>query len=366
MLGMIRKRKLRKQLKEYLHAARHARNMREDIADPADLEALSTAEAVVLEIRETGQGNVEKAIEALATASDKVYPNHYRTGVRENVEVIIVALGAAMAIRAFFLEPFKIPTGSMQPTLNGITIEAQAEPGFFDNMLLKFPKWIVTGTSYKEFRAKSSGKVGQIREVQDKVLVTIGGVEHAIPSYMRNFIYETQPDGQVLILLPQTFSKGDVIVSAKVIAGDHILVNKMKYNFMRPERGDISVFNTRNLTGVREGSYYIKRMVGLAGEKMQIQSGRIVADGEIVSDPPIFEKIATDPAYNGGHGNAGRLFDSDASIQLGDTEYLMCGDNTLPNMSLDGRFFGGVPREDFKGPAIFVYWPFREHWGIVH
>jgi len=43
----------------------------------------------------------------------------------------------------------------------------------------------------------------------------------------------------------------------------------------------------------------------------------------------------------------------------------MMGDNTRPNMSLDGRFFGGVPREDFQGPAIFVYWPFREHWGVV-
>ena len=43
----------------------------------------------------------------------------------------------------------------------------------------------------------------------------------------------------------------------------------------------------------------------------------------------------------------------------------MLGDNTQPGMSLDGRFFGGVPREDFRGPAEFVYWPFREHWGLI-
>ncbi len=90
-----------------------------------------------------------------------------------------------------------------------------------------------------------------------------------------------------------------------------------------------------------------------------------MADGEIVSDPPMFEKIAIDPAYHGGHGNAGLLLDPEASIQLADDEYLMCGDNTKPGMSLDGRFFGGVLREDFQGPAFFVYWPFREHWGIV-
>ena len=56
---------------------------------------------------------------------------------------------------------------------------------------------------------------------------------------------------------------------------------------------------------------------------------------------------------------------TESSIQLADDEYLMCGDNTRPGMSLDGRFFGGVPREDFQGPAIFVYWPFRDHWGRV-
>ncbi len=365
MIGIFKRRKLRKQLKEYLHMARHARHMREDIAEPADLEALAAAESAVREIRETGQGDVEKAVAALEAASDKVYPNRHRTGIRENVEVVIVALGAAMAIRAFFFQPFKIPTGSMQPTLNGITIEAQAEAGFFDNALLKFPKWLLTGSSYKEIRAKASGAVRNIRPAGDDSLIfEIGGVRHKVPAYMRRLVLEASPVGYRL-LFKEYYKKGDVIAHAKVIAGDHILVNKMKYNFMRPERGDISVFDTRHLEGVREGSFYIKRMVGLAGEKIQIQNGRIVADGQIVSDPPVFEKIATDPAYHGGHGNAGRLSSADGFIQLAEDEYLMCGDNTLPNMSLDGRFFGGVPREDFQGPAMFVYWPFREHWGVV-
>lgn len=366
MINYFKQRKLRKQIKEYLHMARHARHMREDIAEPADLASLDAAVDVVREIRRTGEGNLEKAFGILEEASNRVYPTHHTRGMRENVEVVIVALGAAMAIRAFFLEPFKIPTGSMQPTLNGITVEAQAAPGLLDNPVTKFPKWLLTGESYKEIKAKVSGPVTPMRNQygrlvpyvvdRDKVLVSIGGTVHKIPSYMGSEFR-----------LKDYYKKGDVIVSAKVIAGDHILVNKMKYNFMRPERGDISVFDTRNIShpDVREGTFYIKRMVGLPGEKMQIQDGRIVADGQIVSDPPMFDKIATDEAYNGGHGNAGQLSGPDAFIQLGDDEYLMCGDNTKPNMSLDGRFFGGVPRGDFKGPAMFVYWPPREHWGVV-
>jgi len=362
MIGYLKRRKLRKQLKEYLHAARHARHMREDIADPGDLEALAVAEEVLRKIGETGEGDIEEAVERIAAATDRIYPSSNRTGIRENIEVIIVALGAAMAIRAFFFQPFKIPTGSMQPTLNGITTEAQAGATMLDRQPLKFVKWLVTGTSYKEFRAETSGATGdRMYGDRDKIVLEIGGVPHRIPSYMRD---------ELMGKIKPYYHKGDVIASAKVIAGDHILVNKMKYNFMRPERGDISVFDTRNIhhEQVRPDTFYIKRMVGLPGEKVQIQNRHIVADGKIIDDPPIFKKIDTDPIYSGGHDIApGSLLDSeDAFIQLADDEYLMMGDNTKPNMSLDGRFFGGVPRNDFQGPAMFVYWPFRSHWGIVH
>jgi len=361
MIGFLKKRKLRKQLKEYLHAARHARHMRDDIADPKDVETLKTEEAVVREIRRSGEGDVDKAVERLSAAANTVYPSSNTSGVRENVEVLIVALAAAMAIRAFFFQPFKIPTGSMQPTLNGITTEAQAKAGLLDRQPLKFVNWLLTGESYKAVRAKASGSIQLVERERDAIRVTIGGISHKIPNFMldefegfdRNHYYK----------------KGDVVVSRKVIAGDHILVNKMKYNFMHPERGDISVFDTKNIDHpqVRADTFYIKRMVGLPGEKIQIQNRCLVADGQVVADPPMFEKIATDPIYSGGHNTTpgSQLVDAESFIQLGDDQYLMMGDNTRPNMSLDGRFFGGVPREDFQGPAFFVYWPFREHWGIV-
>jgi len=359
MIGYLKKRKLRKELKGYLHAARHARHMREDIADPKQIDALKEAEAALREIRDTGQGDVEKAVERLSAAADKVYPSVNTSGIRENVEVVIVALAAAMAIRAFFFQPFKIPTGSMQPTLNGITTEAQAEAGFLDHQPLKFANWLATGESFKAVRAKAGGMTNpQVYADRDNLIVEIAGVSHKIPSYMRE-----------QLVLKSRYSKGDVICGDKVIAGDQILVHKMKYNFMRPERGDISVFDTKSIKHeqVRADTFYIKRMVGLPGEKIQIQNRRLVADGNVVSEPPIFEKIATDPMYSGGHNTTygSHLVDADSFIQLGDEEYLMMGDNTRPSMSLDGRFFGGVPREDFQGPAFFVYWPFRSHWGIV-
>ena len=60
-----------------------------------------------------------------------------------------------------------------------------------------------------------------------------------------------------------------------------------------------------------------------------------------------------------------KLFNNEQKISLNNNEYLMLGDNTQKGMSLDGRFFGSVPRRDFRGPAVFVYWPFRDHWGAI-
>jgi signal peptidase I len=318
MIGFLKKRKLRKQLKEYLHAARHARHMREDIADPKDVEALEAAEAVVREIRRTGKGDADQAVKALEIAAEKVYPLKNRSGIRENVEVIIVAIAAAMTIHAFFFKLYKIPTGSMQPTLNGITTEEQVGATWAQKQPFKFFNWLITGESYKEVQAETSGSVSNLRQDRDRIVMDIGGVPHAIPSFLRD-----------QLRIKPYYNKGDIIASAKVIAGDHILVNKMAYNFGRPERGDIAVFDTKHIPHpqVRKDTFYIKRMVGLSGEKIQIQNRRIVADGKVVSDP-VFEKIATDPAYGGGHRNDGELLTEDDFIQLADDEYLMMGDNT--------------------------------------
>jgi len=356
IIKYLKRRKLRKKLKDYLHAARHARNMREDIANPVDIENLRIAEAAVRKIYDTGEGDVNKALKKLSDAMEKVYPTPPHAAIRENVEVIIVALGAAMAIRAFFFQPFKIPTGSMQPTLNGILTEYQVAPTWSDVQPFKFVKWFFTGESYKEIRAKTDGRVTRRYAGRDNLVIEINGIPHKIPRYML--------EGGYLNLRNQ-YSKGDLIAAGRVIAGDHILVNKMKYNFMRPKRGDIAVFDTRHIhhPEVREKTFYIKRMVGLPGEKIQIKNGRLVVNGKVVTDPPIFEKIATDPNYSG-YSNEGMLSSPDDVIELPEDEYLMMGDNTYH--SLDGRYFGGVKRDDFLGPAFFVYWPFRSHWGTIY
>lgn len=73
-------------------------------------------------------GKIRIKMDELDFAANKWLKPYPHALWRENVEVILVAVAVAMAIRTFFLQPFKIPTGSMQPTLYGVTSEPDYAP----------------------------------------------------------------------------------------------------------------------------------------------------------------------------------------------------------------------------------------------
>ena len=349
----LKNRKKKKEIKELLKAVKHAKNMREDIVSTELLNKLEISKNELISAIKSNDENLSDKVKDLEKLVDEIYPFQNRRGTREHVEVLIISVAAAMAIRAFFIEPFKIPTGSMQPTLNGITVESQSEPTWLDNPITKFPKWLITGESYKEIKAQTDGILMSTNQNRDSLVLNIGGINHYIPFYMCG------RDSAAICLRPlkKYYRKGDVIASGKIITGDQIIVNKMKYNFSKPKRGDISVFDTRSIkyNGIRKNTFYIKRMVGIPNEEIQIKSHKIFADGK----PIEFN-------HQMPYQHDGKLFDEEQIISLDNEEYLMLGDNTKKSMSLDGRFFGSVPREDFRGPAVFVYWPFREHWGTIN
>ena len=109
-------------------------------------------------------------------------------------------------------------------------------------------------------------------------------------------------------------------------------------------------------------TFYIKRLVGLPGERIGIREGRLTVDGETVREPKAFERQATAEGYRGYVTRPdSRLRKEGDEIALGEGEFLPFGDNTMS--SLDGRYFGGVSVKALMGPAFCVYWPFGAHWG---
>lgn len=125
---------------------------------------------------------------------------------------------------------------------------------------------------------------------------------------------------------------------------DNLIVDKLSYRFSDPKRYDIVVFPHFRTTESKE-IYYIKRIIGLPGETVQILNGDIYINGakieehygsEVIEDP----KMAATP------------------IKLADDEYFVLGDNR--NHSSDSREIGAVKRKDIIGRAVFRIWPLEQ------
>lgn len=133
--------------------------------------------------------------------------------------------------------------------------------------------------------------------------------------------------------------------------GDRILVNKFIYFFKQPERGDIIVFSTKNIEGLDQDKDYIKRLVGLPGDTVEIRNGRLYVNDTLLVYPELFR---TNTYFNiddtaEGFGKAGQ------KIVVPPNAYYALGDNS--GNSRDSRYWGFIPKRNIKGKALLIYWP---------
>ncbi len=134
--------------------------------------------------------------------------------------------------------------------------------------------------------------------------------------------------------------------------GDNLIVDKITYRFSEPQRFDIIVFPFQ----YQENTYYIKRIIGLPGETVQIdQNGTIYINGEILVENYGKEVIRAD--------NRGIAANP---VVLGEDEYFVMGDNR--NNSSDSRteIVGNIHRDDIIGRAWLRIWPLSEFGILKH
>lgn len=134
--------------------------------------------------------------------------------------------------------------------------------------------------------------------------------------------------------------------------GDNLIVDKLSYRFHDPERFDIIVFPFQ----FKDNTYYIKRIIGLPGETVQIMDdGSIYINGEKLEENYGMEVIKPE--------TIGRAAEP---IELGDDEYFVMGDNR--NNSSDSRtdMVGNITRENIIGKAWLRIWPVSDFGVLQH
>ena len=289
-----------------------------------------------------------------------------------------------MGARALFLQPFKIPTGSMQPTLFGIHFPDEKEIEV-PNVFKRIYDYANYSIRYTDVVIEENGYYKGIERKNPFYFfpycnVKIGNKTYKIPgepgnvkkwlAYYRKAYYDIDDF--------RYFSKGQVLLRGKHILGDHLFVDRVRFNFTEPERGDLTVFVT---DGIRDamgkslrGRYYIKRLVGLPGDTLRITDRKLYvkkkgADDFRVIDETIRPAFGRLYSFKGGYKGYSHspysqfLVDETDTYTLGDDEYFLLGDNS--ENSQDSRYWGIVPRKNIVGRANIVYWPFSRRWGFT-
>ncbi len=123
-------------------------------------------------------------------------------------------------------------------------------------------------------------------------------------------------------------------------SGEYVLVYRLAYRFTEPQRGDIVVFHPEAFPEAPRAPSddYIKRIIGLPGEHVEVRGGIVFVNGQPLEEP----YIAEPPHYQG-------VWDVPAG------EVFVLGDNR--NNSTDSHVFGPVPIDRIVGKAVLVYWP---------
>ena len=368
-------------MRKHVH---HLISAQRDLLSPQALDALRGAVGELKAMLESGADKeaLLKQMKNLDSVADKWllrYPNHVW---RENVEVFLVALAVAMGIRTFFLQPFKIPTGSMQPTLFGVTSEnLLREPDFkAPTGWARVKEWF-GGVSYVDVRAPGGGMIESISPpVGITILnlwqkVTVGGRTQMLwfpPDYGQESLAQRaelhlQPPGRV-------FQPGERALHVRVKTGDHLFVDRLTFNFRKPHRGEIVVFQTAGMDEMQRerwripsDQFYIKRLVALENEHVRIGDDQhLIIDGKrLNAATPRFENVYsgtdTNAQYYIGHIPT-QLFDAGAEYQIKPGRFMVMGDNT--RSSLDSRYFGDVDANTIIGKSWFVYWPITDRFGL--
>ena len=359
--------------KEMLHAARKMLSYKRDLLKPADVQLV---EGHIARLEESLRQRDQTAIEAASHELDRFFgeriPTPKNPDLRENCEVFLVAIVIALGIRTFYLQPFTIPTGSMQPTLNGIQVEkTESLP---PNPLVRAWEMACYGRGYFNVVSKVDDTVLSMRDITRFRFFNYAEIQCINQTFL--IPAPARAVAESFAIRPGTsFHAGQVVARGYADTGDHVFVNKIAYNFRAPRRGEVFVFSTANImteeNRINPGGpsqYYIKRLVGLPGDELRVDPPQLFINGQLAAGRG-FARVMSGTKLNPNNGYKGYcngplfLTDPESTFRVPEKRYFAMGDNSYN--SSDSRYWGTVPEENLMGCGLFVYWPFTKHWGLI-
>ena len=365
MFDFFYRRKKKKILAEF-RARRHAED---DLLTPAQRQEF---DAVIAEFADSPLREYKKAAAAAEEKICAVVPKY--TWIRNFLDLIIVVGAVAFGIRGLFFQPFKIPTGSMQPTLYGIHYMESTPLG---NKLPALLNYALFSSRRAHLEVREAGEVSftgyKNSFFSDEVFFNIGRIPYSLPGTPQKVMeYSGLEEGLFC-------AGGEVKAKGFLSMGDHLFVERFSLYLKPPQRGEVMIFTTDGLSvggeplSASSGFYYVKRLAALPGDTVRIRENQLYVRPAGAKEFKTIQSLAprTAKLYSGKGGYQGhlstmgdyRLYGVEEDYQVPADHYFMLGDNSA--FSLDSRFFGAVPRRNLVGRSWFIFWPFSRRWGLT-
>ncbi|WP_246026450.1 signal peptidase I [Oleiharenicola lentus] len=429
--------KLRRSAAQWLEMAQRIHDFRKDLlteeqgggllAAMAEVKALVRQKAAVPALKPA----IERLEGAMRTCGGRLYPT---TSLTENVEFFLVAAIVILGLRAYFVQPFKIPTNSMWPSYYGMTSEVFT-PGEEPGLLGKAARLVGLGAVNYTMKAPAAGEVmvpvfrsgapayteraGRslfiFPTLMREYTVMVGGqpVKLTVPadwarsefgyddvlektlfagnrnglmqaaqkangaSQLESSMMEVTSGGRRIeariywVPTGRKVRQGEDIVSFDILTGDLLFVDRMSYNFVRPSVGSGFVFKTDNIdhesmkdaNGRQISQYYVKRLVGLPGDQLEIREPVLYRNGEPITGSEAFAHNARREGLYRGYFNGSSHLEGGEVLDVPAGSYFAMGDNS--SNSADSRVWGFVPEMDVVGRPLFIYYPLTKRWGVA-
>jgi signal peptidase I len=432
--------KVRQQAAHWLELGEKVYHFRRDAlpaADVGDLQARCAQLRSELRARDN-VARLKLGIEALEgvlqRTGGRIYP---KSSLVENVEFFLVAAIVILGIRSYFVQPFKIPTNSMWPSYHGMTPEVFRERAEEPGTIARAFRFVAFGARSRRLDAPRSGEVLlPIGNADGRGIVHYRLVDgrswFVFPTKLREYSLYVD-DAPVTVRVPADFDfdwaireaffpnearledalraqaekggvewrtvpedgrmvrmqfvragrevrAGERLLSFDILTGDQLFVDRMSYHFIQPSVGSGFVFRTGNIPGIQSvygDQYYIKRLVGGPGDRLEIVRGATPADGGrnglrrdttgvLLRNGEPIDGAAAFRKNNGREGKyagyqAQGLLAFGQKIQVPEHAFFALGDNS--GNSADGRSWGFVPEKDVVGRPLLIYFPFTKRWG---